>query len=72
MIKVLLALPAMLLLVGGTSAAEQHRERAGDTNHGSGFIRGHEVDGNGRFSDREPTCYRPEYFAQRNVSGACF
>jgi hypothetical protein len=71
MIKVLYAMTAVLVLVGGASAAE-HRERAGMTSYGDGYIRGHEVDGNGRFSDRTPTCYRAEYLAQRNVSGACF
>jgi hypothetical protein len=63
---------AVLMLVGAAGAAEQQRERAGVTSYGAGFIRGHEVDGNGRFSDRTPTCYRAEYLAQRNASGACF
>jgi hypothetical protein len=71
MLKVLCATAAVLVLVGAASAAEQ-RERAGVTSYGANFIRGHEVDGNGRFSDRMPTCYRAEYLAQRNSSGACF
>jgi hypothetical protein len=73
MIKVLYAMTAVFVLAlsSGASAAE-HRERAGVTSYGEGFVRGHEVDGNGRFSDRMPTCYRAEYLAQRNASGACF
>jgi hypothetical protein len=75
MLKVLYASIAVLVLALGAtaSAAERYRDQAVGTGYGAGFIHGRDVGESGRISDRgTPTCYRAQYLAQRNTSGACF